>query len=104
MQRYFAVSVGVMVSFLILGATAQVASGNVADSADPRAAVMQAQNLRIHRTVQGCIQQAGTEYHLVAKHLGPIQLRASDRERLGQYLGQRVNVRGRPVTLDDAGG
>ena len=104
MQRYFAVSVGVMVSFLTWGSTAQVASGNVAESAHPRADVMQAQNPRIHRTVQGCLSQVGTEYRLLAKHLGPIQLRASDGETLGPHLGQRVKVRGNlaPLTLQEA--
>ena len=104
MQRYFAVSVGVMVSFLTWGTTAQVASGNVAESAHPRADVMQAQNPHIHRTVQGCLSQVGTEYRLLAKYLGPIQLRASDSETLGPHLGQRVKVRGNlaPLTLQEA--
>jgi hypothetical protein len=82
-----------------LGAAAQAASGNVAESSHPRTAVLQAQNPRIHRTVEGCIAQQGGEYALQAKHLGLIHLRGGMNDTLSQHVGKRVKVRGNLVPL-----
>src|SRR5262249_10143285 len=73
----------------------------VAESSHPRADVLNAQNPHIHRTVEGCVARQGNDYTLTAKHLGVITLR--DRDQLGQYVGQRVKVRGNlaPVVVQD---
>lgn len=94
MQTYLAVPVGILFSCLTLGMTAQVASGNVAESPHPRADLLQAQNPHIHRTVEGCISRVGNDYTLTAKHIGVIRLQADNGKLLGQHAGERVKVRG----------
>ena len=102
MQKFLAISMGAMFSLCTLGVAAQVASGNVAESSHPRADVLQAQNPHIHRTVEGCITQAGNEYTLNAKHIGVIHLSATG-DKLSQHVGERVKVRGNlmPLTTQD---
>ena len=108
MQKSYLVSVGIAFLLSSFGAVGQVASGNVAESAHPRADVIQAQNPRIHRTVEGCLKQQGSEYTLASEHLGVIHLYA-DSSELNQHIGQRVKVRGNLMPMeqymgDEAGG
>ncbi len=103
MQKYRAVLAGLLFSFSTLGMMAQVASGNVAESSHPRADVLQAQNPRVHRTLEGCISREGNEYRLVVKPSDVIYLTASSSDMLAQHAGQRVKVRGNllPMVAQD---
>ena len=103
MPKYLAISVSAVFSLCTLGMAAQVASGNVAESSHPQADVLRAQNPHIHRTVEGCITQEGSEYALNARHIGIIHLSATG-DMLNQHVGQRVKVRGNltPITVQDA--
>jgi hypothetical protein len=102
MQKFLAISMGAVFSLCALGTEAQIASGNVAESAHPRADVLQAQNSPIHRTIQGCLTGQGDQYVLNARHIGVIHLNASS-DVLSQHAGQRVKVRGdlAPIVVQD---
>lgn len=100
MQKSYLVSVGIAFLLSSFAAVGQVASGNVAESAHPRADVVQAQNPRIHRTVEGCLEQQGSEYILSAARLGAVHLRAGSSELLSQQVGQRVKVRGNLMPME----
>jgi hypothetical protein len=108
MSRYFAICVGAAFLFFSLAVTAQVASGNVAESSHPRGDVIDAQNPHVHRTVKGCLIRTGGDYLLTAGHSRPVRLKANDNELLNRWAGKRIKVEGNlaPAQMaeaDDAG-
>ena len=94
MQKCLALWLGM---FLLSGAAAmaQLASGNVADSSNPRSSVIEAQNFLASRTVQGCVVQQGRDYLLLPKHGRPMELTSNTGENLSQIVGQQVRAQGR---------
>lgn len=80
---------------LLSGITvAQMASGNVAESSNPRSAVIDAQNFRT-RSVEGCIVQQSGNYFLVPQYGRPERLTSSVAESLPENAGRQVRVQGR---------
>jgi hypothetical protein len=80
--------------FASVSAVAQVASGNVADSANPRSDMIDAQNF-VQRTVEGCVVQQGSNFLLVPKHGRPVELTSKPGENVSQNVGHQVKVSGR---------
>ena len=76
-------------------AMAQMASGNVSESSNPRSEVIDAQNFRAQRTSEGCVVQQGSDYLLVPKHGRPLQLSSIAAENLSPNIGRQVKVHGR---------
>jgi hypothetical protein len=97
-QKYFVVFIGVVFSLISLGAFAQVASGNVAESSNPRADVLRAQNSPVHRTVEGCVTRSDNEYVLQTKHTGMVHLNGGN-DLLSQRVNQRVKVLGNLASM-----
>ena len=93
MRRYLALWLGM---FLLSGiaAMAQVASGNVAESSNPHADIINAQNFR-QRTIEGCVVQQGSDYLLVPRHGRPEELKSDSSDTLSQNVGRQVRVVGR---------
>lgn len=91
MKRYLAIWVGVLFVAFTLGMAAQVASGNVAESSNPREDVVEAQNFPASRTIGGCVVQQGSDYLLVPRHGRPEVLTGAN---LGQIVGHEVKVQG----------
>lgn len=94
MKKYLALWLGM---FLLssVAAMAQVASGNIAESSNPRADVVEAQNFLAQRTIEGCVVQQGSSYLLVPRHGRPEELTSNSGDKLSQSVGRQVKVRGR---------
>jgi hypothetical protein len=85
-----------------VAAMAQVASGNVAESSNPRSAVIDAQNFLAQRTIEGCVVQQGSDYLLVPKHGRPEELTSNSGDKLSQSVGCQVKVHGRETYAGDS--
>jgi hypothetical protein len=94
MQKYLALWLG---AFLLCGVPtlAQIASGNVAESSNPRSDLIAAQNFLAQRTIPGCVMQQGSHYLLVPRHGRPEELTFTSGETLSQIVGHQVKATGR---------
>ncbi len=93
MQKQLALCLGTLLLSSV--ALAQMASGSVSESSSPQSEVIDAQNFRVQRTLEGCVIRQGSDYLLVPKHGRPLQLSSIGGENLGPNIGRQVKVHGR---------